>query len=84
MLSTQRETAYATHQSDGKTLDVNLLKQNNHKAMWTGQKNSVKTSGRSRYPKKHSRPRSAKSGKSSRSHKSREGNVRGGGHTQEY
>lgn len=52
--------------------------------MWTGQKNSVKTSGRSRYQQKYSRPRSAKSGKSSRSHKSREGNVRGGGNTQEY
>lgn len=52
--------------------------------MSTGQKTSVKTSGRSRYQKKYSRPRSAKSGKSSRSHKSREGNVRGGGNTQEY
>ena len=26
MLSTQRETTYATHKSDTKTLDVNLLK----------------------------------------------------------
>lgn len=51
--------------------------------MWTGHKNSAKTSGRSRYQKKYSRPRSAKSGKSSRSHKSREGNVRGAGNTQE-
>lgn len=84
ILSTQRDTTYATHKSDTKPIDVHLLNKNVKKNnMSTDQKFSMKTSDRSKKKPRVSRPRSAKSGKSNRSQKSRDYNARGRDQTQD-
>ena len=85
ILSTQRDTTYATHKSDTKQIEVHLLNKNSKKNnMSTDQKFSLKTSDRSKKKPRVSRPRSAKSGKSNRSHqKSRDYRANGRDQTQD-